>query len=122
MRVVGDGLESGAVCSGRKTIHGRDVTAVFVKAELRILRVSFWARIRNEPLHIHHRILPPCRLQVLSQPFRVRLELRFIDGGAVGIPAIPAHWRSGGNQGLVNRWRSRLSECVQRYDWQAEQA
>src|SRR5271170_3767423 len=35
---------------------------------------------------------------MLREPFGIRLELIFVDGGAVTVPTVPSHWRSCGQR------------------------
>ncbi len=55
-------------------------------------------RVPEVPAFIDHRVLPARGLEVGVEPVYILLPLVRRDGKPVGVPAVPAHWRRGGER------------------------
>ena len=102
MHVVGQGLEARAVRGAGEAVHGGHEPAVFVHALLGEGLVGVGRGGGLVPLDVHHHVFPAVVLQVLSHVFGVLPDLGLVDGGAVAVPAVPAHGRILGNHELTS--------------------
>src|SRR5689334_24669455 len=98
MNVVSERLESVVLRRGWKRVDRRCVAAIGVEAELRALGVRAGGVVCDVPSGIHDDVLPTVALQMLGHPLRVGADVGFADRFAIGVPTIPTHRRSGGQQ------------------------
>src|SRR5215469_8067942 len=93
MRVVSEGFETLTSHRRRKSVWRRNVPAVGVDCVVERFGISFRNGIGDKPFHVDDNILPPELLQVLGNPFRIRLHLFLIDRCPVSIPTVPSQRR-----------------------------
>src|SRR5579859_6828401 len=86
-------LKASPVDRGRKAVECRDEPPVGVEDEFLVFRLAREG-IFEIPALIDDGILPPVLLHA-GQYRCVGLEVRFIDGESVGVPAVPPHRRRG---------------------------
>ena len=90
----GERAESLAAGSTRETHRVRQLTAVFVENQRRVVVVTMCAGGRVVPVDVDDQRIPAGVFQVFSHEPRVGQQLVFGEGRAIGIPAVPAHRRT----------------------------
>ena len=90
----GERAESLAAGSTRETHRVRQLTAVFVENQRRVVVVTMCAGGRVVPVDVDDQRIPAGVFQVFSHEPRVGQQLVFGESRAVRIPAVPAHRRT----------------------------
>ncbi len=93
--VIGQRPEAAAARRRREPVHRRNQPAILVHGELRAGAVTVGLGVRLGPLDVDDHILPAVLLQVLGHITGVGPHFRLGHGGAVRVPTVPAHRRSG---------------------------
>ncbi len=95
MNPIGNRLETGVVCGGREAAHDRNQDAVCVPDVLARL-YGIGEGILHIPALVDDGVLPT-QLPQAGQHGGIGTVVGFVDGEAVGVPAVPAHGRGGGD-------------------------
>ena len=92
--LFGKRCETVPACSAGESFRVGQLTPVFVEDQRRIGIVTVCAGGRVVPVDVDDDRIPAGVFQVFRHESCVGKHFAFSDGGAVGIPAVPAHWRS----------------------------
>ena len=93
---VGERAESFAVCRTRETLLVGNLPAICIDAQRRAVGIAVRVGVGVEPAGVDDQRVPAGVLEMLGHEARVVQNLLLGDGGAVGVPAVPAHRRTPG--------------------------
>ena len=85
----------------RGSARDGNVAAVGVELKRGMPGAAVGAEAGEIPAFVDDDIYPAEGFEIFRQPPRVGLYGVFVEGSAVGVPAIPAHWRPVGEDGFA---------------------
>ena len=93
MHIIRQGAETGPILCGREAVERRRQPAVSVHLQFGERLIRMVPGVGTGPLDVHNDVFPAKRLQEARHVLRVPADVRLGYGGAVAVPAVPAHGR-----------------------------